>query len=263
MRKLLMGIIAVLFVILGVVMATKGLQIGKLKIMSIAQVDDQNNNLKAKIEEVNTLIDTEYPKKIGELKVASNNMETAKQEYLKYTNLSTSSEILEAMQEKSYKIEFLWTKLGTHARQQGVVLKFEIVSSSAGANKVNDIKFTVDGTYTAITNFVYAIENDTDLNFRVENFKLVPYTSDIILEATFSVRNVVVEGNTSSRNTTNTTNNNSTNTNTTNDKNTNTNTNTTNDKNTNTNTTNDKNTNTNNTENNIENRETTSVEDDD
>lgn len=204
MRKLLMSPIIVLLIILGVVAVTKGFQIGGFKVLSISQIDSQNQELNRKIEEINNLNDSEYPKKRSDLTTASNNMQNAKSEYLRYTNLSTNAEILEAMQEKSYKIEFLWTKLGTHAREQGVVLKFEITSSATGANNVNDIKFTVDGTYTAITNFVYAIENDTDLNFRVENFKMVPYTSDIILEATFNVRNIIVEGNTSSRTTTTT-----------------------------------------------------------
>lgn len=199
MRKLLMIAIIVLLIVLGIVSVTRGMQIAGLKILSVSQIDEQNTNLDKKIEEVNTLIDTDYPKKLSELKTASKNLEDAKEEYLRYTNLSTSEEILSAMQQKSYKIEFLWTRLGTHARRQGVVLKFEIVSSSLGANTANDIRFTVDGTYVAITNFVYAIENDPELNFRIENFKLLPYTSEIILEATFTVRNITVEGNTSSQ----------------------------------------------------------------
>ena len=122
-------------------------------------------------------------------------MQTAKSEYLRYTNLSSDEEILDAMEEKSYAIEFLWATLGTHARKEGVNLKFEIISSSTGANDVNDIKFTVDGSYIAITNFIYAIENDTDLNFRIQNFKLLPYEQEI-LQGTFVVRNIAIQGNT-------------------------------------------------------------------
>ena len=172
MRKILMIIMIVLLLALGYVILMDGIQISSFQISSIKQIEEESQNLKTKIEEINTLIDVEYPKKISNLKTASNNLETARSEYLKYTNLSTDAEILEAMQKKSYAIEFLWARVGSHARNEGINLKFEIVSSSAGANNVNDIKFTVDGSYIAITNFIYALENDTELNFRIENFKL-------------------------------------------------------------------------------------------
>ena len=128
-------------------------------------------------------------------------MEETKSEYLKYTNYSTDAEILAAMQTKSYAIEFLWAKLGTHAREEGIKLTFSIVSSSTGASNVNDIDFVVNGSYIAITNFIYAIENDAELNFNIENFKLLPSDGNI-LQGTFTVRNIAVEGNTSSQVTT-------------------------------------------------------------
>lgn len=197
MRKVLIIITTILLLVLTYFTVTKGYEIFGLKISSIKQIEEENTKLKAKIEEINTLIDVEYPKKIGELKTASNNLETEKEEYLKYTNMSTDDEILQAMQKKSYAIEFLWTKIGVHAKEEGVNLKFEIVSSSTGANNVNDLKFTVDGSYIGITNFIYSLENDTELNFIIENFKLLPYKNEI-LQATFTVRNIAIEGNTSS-----------------------------------------------------------------
>lgn len=204
MRKILITIIIVLFLALGYVSLTNGIQIGNLQILSIKQIEQKSQDLKTSIEKANTLIDVDYPKKIAELKTAGNRMDTAKSEYLKYTNLSSDKDILSAMEEKSYAIEFLWTKLGTHARKEGVNLKFEIVSSATGANNVNDLKFTVDGSYIAITNFIYAIENNTDLNFRIQNFKLLPY-KDEILQATFTVRNIAIQGNTSTQTVTSTT----------------------------------------------------------
>lgn len=204
MRKILMMLIIVLLGVLCYVVVTSGLEIGNFQISSVKDIEAQSKRLNTKIEEINTLIDVEYPKKISELKTASNNMVTAKEEYLKYTNLSSDQEILDAMQKKSYAIEFLWTKLGLHARNEGVNLTFEITSSSTGANDVNDIKFTVNGSYIAITNFVYAIENDTELNFRIENFKLLPHENEI-LQATFTVRNIAIEGNTLSQSTASTT----------------------------------------------------------
>lgn len=219
MRKLLMIIIILLLLVLGYVALMEGVEIGDFQVLSIKQLDEQNQKLKTEIEEANNLIDIEYPKKRTELNQAIKNLEDAKEEYYQYTNLSTDAQILAAMQQKSYAIEFLWTKVGTHARKEGINLKFEIVSSGSGANNVNDLQFTVDGSYIAITNFIYAIENDTELNFRIENFKLLPNQGDI-LRGTFTVRNIAIEGNTSSQTvtTTNEDKSNTDNTNTTDDK---------------------------------------------
>lgn len=201
MRKLLMILIVVLLSVLCYFALTSGVEFADFNISSIKQIETQSKNLNTKIEEINSLIDVEYPKKMTQLKTASNNMKTAKSEYLRYTNLSSDQEILDAMQKKSYTIEFLWTNLGLHARNEGVNLTFEIVSSSTGANNVNDIKFTLQGSYIAITNFIYAIENDTELNFRIENFKLLPHENEI-LQGTFTVRSIAIQGNTLTQNTT-------------------------------------------------------------
>lgn len=196
MRKVLIIVIILLLVALGYTMSFKGLEIGKFQIWSVKQLSESSKSIDTKIEEINSLIDVQYPKKISDLKSASNNMKTAKEEYLNYTNLSSDEQILRAMQEESYSIEFLWTKIGNHATSEGVNLKFEIVSSSTGGNNVNDINFTVQGTYIGITNFIYAIENDQDLNFRIQNFKLVPDQGNI-LKGTFVVKNIAIQGNTS------------------------------------------------------------------
>ena len=196
MRKVLIIVIILLLVALGYTMSFNGLEIGKFQIWSVKELSESSKSIDTKIEEINSLIDVQYPKKISDLKSASNNMKTAKEEYLNYTNLSSDEQILRAMQEESYSIEFLWTKIGNHATSEGVNLKFEIVSSSTGGNNVNDINFTVQGTYIGITNFIYAIENDQDLNFRIQNFKLVPDQGNI-LKGTFVVKSIAIQGNTS------------------------------------------------------------------
>lgn len=209
MRKILLMIMIVLLITVGYVSLTKGLNIGFIQNLSMKQIKEQSENLNKKIEEANRQIDVTYPSKRSELEKASKNMKSAKEEYYKYTNSSTEQEILDARTQKSYAIEFLWAKLGTHARKEGINLKLEIVSSQTGANSVNDLQFTVEGSYIAITNFIYAIENDSDLDFRIQNFKLLP-NKDEILQGTFTVANVGIRGNTlqqtSSENTTDTNN---------------------------------------------------------
>ena len=204
MRKVLIIVIILLLVALSYTMSFKGLEIGKFEIWSVKELSESSKNMDSKIEGINSLIDVQYPKKISDLKSASNSLRSAREEYLNYTNLSSDEQILRAMQEESYSIEFLWTKIGNHATSEGVNLKFEIASSSTGGNNVNDINFTVEGTYIGITNFIYAIENDQELNFRIQNFKLLPNDGNI-LKGTFVVRNIAIQGNTSSQQTTNST----------------------------------------------------------
>ena len=197
MRKILLTIIIILLLVLGYTVVANGIEIVNFQILSIEGVKQESESLKAKIEETNKMIDTDYPQEVSQLQNAKNKFDQAKKEYLEYTNASSEEQILEAKTEKTYAIEFLWTKLGVHAREEGVNLTFELVSSASGANTVNDVKFTVNGSYIAITNFVYSIENDADLNFTIKNFKLLPYNNEI-LQATFTVENIAVEGNTSS-----------------------------------------------------------------
>lgn len=216
MKKLLLTLIIILLCSVAYVSLANGIVIGDFKILSIAQIDQSSKDLTAKIEEVSTLTDTNFPKKLSELNSASDKMETSKKAYLSATNFSTDEQIIQAMQEESYSIEFLWAKVGNHATKEGVNLKLEIVASSTGTTGVNDLKFTVDGSYIGITNFIYAIENDTDLNFRIHNFKLLPYQGSEVLQGTFTVKNVVIQGNSSNKSVTSNTNKSTNTTNTTN-----------------------------------------------
>lgn len=220
MKKLLL-IILIILLCIGVYFAIgKGIKIGEVQVLSMTQISEANSNLNAKIEEVNQLIDLEYPKKMSNLKEASSQMIQAKDEYLKLTNISTDEQILKATRSESYSIEFLWATIGNHATAEGVNLKFEILSNDTGTQGVYNLGFTVDGNYVAIINFISAIENDSKLNFRVQNFKLVPYQQPV-LRATFTVKNIGIEGNNSSQAVTSTSETNTeTNTQNTNDTNT-------------------------------------------
>lgn len=207
MRKILLIIAIVLLLTLGYVSVVKGIEIGSLNILSIKQIDEQSQNLKFKIEELNSLIDVSYPKKISELKEANNKMQETKAEYLDETNSSSESEILYATQTESYDIERLWTTIGDHVNDAGVNLKMVINSSESGSSETKDIAFTVDGTYIAITNFIYGIEEDDELNFRIYNFQLIPYEKNV-LRSTFTVKDIRITSSSLNEDLTATTNNN-------------------------------------------------------
>ena len=187
MRKILLIIIIILLLVFAYMSGIKGISIGNMHISSIKQIDKNSKMLEAKIEELDSLIDIEYPKKMGELKEIGKEMQDAKEKCEAETNFTTDEELQMALQIESYDIERLYVKLGVHAKNEGVKIKFTLTSASIG--DIKDLSFTVEGTYVAITNFLYAIEDDEELKFRIYNFKLLPYENNI-LQATFIVKNV-------------------------------------------------------------------------
>lgn len=200
MKKILLTVLILLLVILTYYSLSKGITIGKLNILSIPQIKEKNEALDTEIEKTNKVIDTEYPDKMSSLKNASTKLQQAKKEYLDLTNLSSNEDIIKATLEESYAIELLWTKVGNHARNKGVNIDMSVVSSDIGTKGLYDLKFTVNGSYLSIINFVEVLENDSLLNFRIKNFKLLP-SQGSILQATFTVKNVAIEGNTSNQST--------------------------------------------------------------
>lgn len=192
MRKILLIVVIILLLVFGYMSVIKGITIGNMQISSIKQIDENSKMLETKIEELNSLIDIVYPKKMGELKEVSNKMQETKQKYLDETNFTSDEELQTALQIESYDIERLYVKLGVHAKKEGVKIKFTLTSASIG--DIKDLGFTVEGTYVAITNFLYAIEDDEELKFRIYNFKLLPYENNV-LQATFTVKNVRITSN--------------------------------------------------------------------
>ena len=218
MKKILLILIMILLIV-GIYFAlSSGISIGNIHVLGIKEIADENENLDKKLQELNQAIDITFPQKMSDLDTASKNFQKAKEEYINLTSVSSDQEILDAMRQESYTIEYLWARIGNHAKKQGVNIEFQIVSNDTGLEGMYNLNFTVDGSYIAITNFISAIENDGELNFRIQGFTMNPNQGNV-LRSTFTVKNVTIEGNTSTQtvkttqNTTNETANNEENTN--------------------------------------------------
>lgn len=200
MKKILFIIIIFLLCLLTYFSFSKGIEVGSIQILSVEQIKEKNNELDGKIEETNELIDIKYPDKLATLKTSSNKLEQAKKEYLKLSTLSSEEDIIKASRTESYDIGLLWAKVGNYARNKGTNVEMSVsVNNTAGVKGLYNLNFTVNGTYVSIISFVEAVENDSLLNFRIRNFKLLPHEGSI-LQATFTVTNVAIEGNTSKLN---------------------------------------------------------------
>ena len=191
MKKLLISILIVLLIILAYFAMFQGLSIGTVNILSVEQIIQKNDNLTNKIAQANALLKRDYPNRKEDLSQEVSNLLEKKEEYFNIAKISTEGDIKKANTEETYLLEYLWVRVGRHAKFKGVNIEMVFSSANTGEQNMQNLKFTVTGQYVGIIEFIYAIEDDSELNFKIENFKLVPNTEN--LTATFNVRNVRVK----------------------------------------------------------------------
>jgi len=173
MRKLLIGTLIVLLLLVTAYSVWKGLSIGNIKILGFNNIKSESENIDKQISEITKLKEQDYKKTLSDIESNAKLLLQEKEKYATLVSTSTDSEIEKATHGQKYEQDFLWAKVGNHATAQGVKLKFDIAIGTL--NKDNyDLYFTVTGTYTNITEYVLALENDNLLGFKIENFKLLP-----------------------------------------------------------------------------------------
>lgn len=201
MKKTLISIIGVILLILVCVSAFNGISIGKLSVYSVKNIKEQSLNLDKKIEEANTEINQNYAKSLADIKTATTNLENVKKEYEDKVGLNGEIGITQI---EKYKSEYLWVILGGYSTSEGTLVDLDIKETSI--ENTYNINFTVYGSYVGITDFLYDIENDDELNYRVKNFKIVPSSTTTkttadnevtevntnTLKATFVVENIII-----------------------------------------------------------------------
>lgn len=192
MKKVLIGALIVLLVIMAYFAIFKGISIGKMEVLSVEQIQKQNDKLSEGITQVDTLMHTTYRTKTDELEQSVSSLLNAKEEYQDLASVSTQGELNQASKQESYKIEYLWTRIGSHATAEGVDLKLDIMAGETGESDVKNLSFNITGDYRAIINFISSIEDDSQLGFRIENFKILP-GSENARQASFVARNVRIK----------------------------------------------------------------------
>lgn len=208
MRKILLTILTILLTLVLILCMKNGINIGALQIPGFQRLADINQELTLKIQEADTK-KTEYQTSVNKIKADTTDLTKVKKEYLDLITVSTDSEIQSALQIRTYTIEYLWSQVGNHATKEGVVAKMDIGSSSLGDAAYKNLNFTITGSYLGITNFISDLENDSKLQFTIDDFDMKSQ------QATFVVKDVKIlkENTTSTSSSTKTTN--STNSNTT------------------------------------------------
>lgn len=236
MKKILITVLILLVLILTIFTVVKGLELGSFEILGIKEIQEKNASLEKEITEATKLADTEFPNKMTQLNTSMKKLKEEKTNYEDMIAVSSAEDGQATSQLTKYNIDFLWTKIGTHATSEDVVIKMDITNGS-GAPDTYNLNFTVNGEYANIAEFIRDIEDDSKLGFKIEEILMKAGTSTIDLQATFVCKDIPIEGisqttqtstdykiteNTAGKNTTNTTNttNTSNTTNTTNTANT-------------------------------------------
>lgn len=202
MKDILITVISILLTVVIIICMVKGLTVGSFRILSISNIKQESLNLDNEVDELNNLKNVTYKKKIDDLQTATKDLTTAKQKYLDLASVSSDEEIQEANREQTYAMEFLWNKVGSYATKEGVTLKWDV--SSTGVNNKYTLNFTTTGSYVGVISYIYALENDSDLAFRIENFKMTASGENVT--ATFTVNNVAIKAETISSASSNNTN---------------------------------------------------------
>ena len=182
MRKLLISILLVLLIVMAALCIKDGINIGPLQVLGVEGINNKNEELTQKINEAKTANEN-YTTMLNKLKQDIESLTKSKEECLSLINISTESQLQEATQTKNYTIEYLWSRVGNHATQEGVKIRMDITSGTIYRN----LKFTVTGNYLAITNFITSLENDSTLEFTIDDFSMTQN------ECTFTVKNVKVQ----------------------------------------------------------------------
>lgn len=127
MRKILISIIIILLIVLAYFAIFQGISLGKFEILSTYGIVELNDELTEKINEANEKIKNDLQSKKAELSQNVNTLLQNKESYYRVANVSTESEINEANTEETYNIEYLWLRVGRHARAEGVNLRMDVM----------------------------------------------------------------------------------------------------------------------------------------
>ena len=195
MRKYILNLMLIIFILLFFLIMFFGFKIGNYKISSYREIQVANTKRNNLISELNYKNDIEFNTKKSALKTAVQEYNNKKSQYDKLVaNGQIQNNDLNGSMEL-YDYDFLLTNIGGYATRNGVVLQLDTVKNSDENSKSSeyvmcDLNITVTGEYTAITNFIFSLEDDEKLNFEINDFLMEKGGEN--LQATFTVQRIPI-----------------------------------------------------------------------
>lgn len=203
MRNKVTTLIILVSIAVLLIAALRGISIGKLQILSIAQLQEKNEELNDKINKASELTSIDYPNNIETLEETYDKYEIQKQKYEEIAGF-TGKDGENTYESKQYDIGYLWRTFGKYATSRNLNIGMDVQKNNSGNDNYYDLNFTVSGQYVNISQFITDIENNSDLYFRIYNFKMSG--SGETITSTFTVKDVNIDPSTITTTTTNTVN---------------------------------------------------------
>jgi len=192
MRKFLIVVVTILILILAFFFIRDGLNVGNIHVLGIFGVQELNHDLDDKLVKAKELTNVKFQEENNNLNNALTQAVKLREQYERVLQQSNSEDISDILKTEKYEIEKLWIVIGNYAEDHKVKVNLQITNSSSGVSEVKDLDFTVNGSYVGITDFIYELEDDEELKFKIENFSMVPDTTNSNIKATFTVKDVNV-----------------------------------------------------------------------
>lgn len=192
MRKILIILLILLLCAFCYFSFTKGITVANIDFNSFNKLKDEYQKLDTQIENVNTKSTVDFENKKSALDTAFKELTNLEKSYKEKMQMAMAISEEQIKKVDIYDVDFLWTKLGTYATDDNINMNVDIKENSTGKTinddyGLYDFYFTISGEYINITNFIYHLEDDEQLEFSIESFKLVPGSG---LTATFKVTEV-------------------------------------------------------------------------
>lgn len=218
-KIIIMSVVLVLLIVALVIVLTKDINLGIFNNLAVSSISGK----KVLVE---TLMQNELAEKVKH-ESAIDTLETTKNQYeaekQAFDNIdqATIDLVKEATVDERYFIEYLWIVLGNYAEDNDLAINiitpgstvdtseqkeeegeqskennsnnnYSNITQNNGSVKDGTIKIIVTGRYANVADFVYEVENDKELKFKLDNIKMT-YTSDNKIQATFNVLSLKVK----------------------------------------------------------------------
>lgn len=186
-KKIALLIISALFIFATYNVYSKGLSVGQINALSYSEITTKNTQLNNEIGKLDNLNKNQYTSALGRLESAESTFNKTKKSYEQLASTASESEIAEVNKEEKYLLDYLWIKIGNYANENNIKVLIDYMETD------RQINFDVSGPYISIINFIYDLENDSELAFDVDNIIMEGASTASDANATFTVSNVLVE----------------------------------------------------------------------
>lgn len=193
MKKLILALVAIVG-LYGSFTAFKNGYVGivsekftlKFDVPSYAQIQDEKAEFDSKVKQLTNLNSSGIKNASGEVDTELRNYAEKKDAYEQLKSTANREQIAEANKVKIYLLDYLWIRIGNYANDNAV--KFKMTPNAQ--NKT--LAFDITGSYISVTNFVYDIQNDEELDFKLDGIVIEGASSDREVKAHFTVNDINV-----------------------------------------------------------------------